>query len=316
MINRFSLGIIAALALAGCGSQIAPTGGDITGAASASHGKSWMLPEAKSEDLMYVAGLSGASYVLSYPQGKLVGTIDVSAAGACSDSSGNVFLPVQDTVLKYPHGAIVPNATLNLPYSGYSCAVDPVTGNLAVTLSENRSVAIFADATGTATTYPVDLTDFFCGYDDQGNLFVDGWTQSTLLGLTELPEGASQFSDVGITPYIAYAPGQVQWDGHHMTVQVAAKQHKPEDFAIYRLAISDYEATIVGTTRIKGIKHMMGVSWLYGDTVIIPYGIQGVRFPNVGFWKYPRGGRPMRQIRNVAGKFASFSGVTISLGSK
>ncbi|MFZ0683287.1 MAG: hypothetical protein WAM84_10470, partial [Candidatus Cybelea sp.] len=301
------------LAFTGCGGAGTTSAAPLGAIGPLEGNGSRMLPGAKQGDLMYVAGLSGKSYVLSYPQGKLVGTIDVSAAGACSDSSGDVFLPVQDTVLEYTHGATVPSATLNLPYNGYSCAVDPVTGNLAVTLSSNRSVAVFPDASGTPTTYQVDLTDYFCGYDSQGNLFVDGWTQSTLLGLSELPKGASEFTDVAISPYSTYAPGQVQWDGQYVTVQVGAGQHKPQAFAIYRLAISDYVATIAGTTRIKGIKHIMAASWLDGDTVIVPYGIQGIRIPNIGFWRYPQGGRPAREIKNVAGKFANFSAVTISV---
>ncbi len=312
--QAFGLGVALAF-LAGCGGQAVTTGA-VSGAAmpQAAHGQSWMSPEAKHDDLMYVAGLSGESYVLSYPQGKLVGTIDVSAASACSDSAGNVYLPVQNTVLKYAHGATVPSATLSLPYNGYSCAVDPLTGDLAVTLSSNRSVAVFAAATGTPTTYQVNLTDYFCGYDDQGNLFVDGWTPSTLLGLAVLPSGGSMFSNISINPYITYAPGQVQWDGQYVTIQVGAGQHKPQAFAIYRLAISGDEATIVGATQIKGLKHMAAQSWIYGNTVIMPYGIQDVRFPNIGFWRYPQGGRPTREIKNVAGKFANFSGVTLSVG--
>ena len=52
-----TLCMVAIAILAGCGSQVAPTGGTSTGAASATHGKSWMLPEAKSENLLYVSNL-------------------------------------------------------------------------------------------------------------------------------------------------------------------------------------------------------------------------------------------------------------------
>src|SRR5580658_4939 len=97
MNNRYALGVIAALALAGCGSQVAPTG--MTGAASASFGKSWMRSEAKGEDLMYVspgAPICGATgtCVYSYPEGKLVGEVSASTEqGLCSDSQGDVFIP-------------------------------------------------------------------------------------------------------------------------------------------------------------------------------------------------------------------------------
>lgn len=39
----------------GCGSQVAPTGGAPQSSAIATHGKSWMLPEAKRRDLLYVS---------------------------------------------------------------------------------------------------------------------------------------------------------------------------------------------------------------------------------------------------------------------
>ena len=35
---------------------------------------SWILPEARSQNLLYVSGNSGYVYIFSFPQGKLVGT--------------------------------------------------------------------------------------------------------------------------------------------------------------------------------------------------------------------------------------------------
>jgi hypothetical protein len=43
-------------------------------ARNAEHAKSWMLPEAKSEDLLYVSNVYTIT-VYSYPKGKLVGTL-------------------------------------------------------------------------------------------------------------------------------------------------------------------------------------------------------------------------------------------------
>ena len=61
-------------------------------------------------------------------------------------------------------------------------------------------------------------------------------------------------------------------------MQVGAGQHKPQAFAIYRLAISDYVATIAGTTRIKGIKHIMAASWLDGALLSFPTESEGFEF--------------------------------------
>ncbi|MGA8796317.1 MAG: hypothetical protein WB526_04520 [Candidatus Cybelea sp.] len=57
-------------------------------------GKSWMLAEAKHEDLLYASVTGcGGTCVYSYPNGKLVGTLDVDGGLLCSDGSGDVFVP-------------------------------------------------------------------------------------------------------------------------------------------------------------------------------------------------------------------------------
>ena len=77
--SRYVLGVCAAVAmLAGCGGSQPPIG--TPGAmpqtsALATHadrGTSWMLPDAKSKDLLYVGDIYDVT-VYSYPQGKLEG---------------------------------------------------------------------------------------------------------------------------------------------------------------------------------------------------------------------------------------------------
>ncbi len=69
--------------LSGCGDpQMGTAAGDHRGslapqaAAHETLGRSWMMPSASSEDLLYVSSIDkGDIYVYSYPQGKLVGTL-------------------------------------------------------------------------------------------------------------------------------------------------------------------------------------------------------------------------------------------------
>ena len=307
-INSYTLAAIAALALAGCGSSQSmatlPAGSWAVRQAN-QHGKS-------GGDLMYLSGLGGKSYVLSYPDGKLVGTIDQTSNGACSDSSGNVFLPGVGGVSEYAHGATKPIVTLSLPEPGNGCSVDPTTGNLAVALIANNGVAVFESASGTATLYPTENEAYYCGYDNEGNLVVDGFGSSGVW-LAELPAGGDSFSNLNLDQPITYNPGQVQWDGSYVTVEVGANIKKPlNTLAIDRLSLSGSVAHVVSQTKFKGIKNVPEESWIYGNTILVPLGLHGGA-PNIGLWAYPKGGRAKNVIKKPAGSTANFTGVTVSV---
>lgn len=100
------------------------------------HARSWMLPEAKSETLLYVFNVYTIT-VYSYPKGKLVGTLSdfEKPYGECVDKSGNVYITDSSfaRIYEYAHGGTKPIHTLKDPeYQPYGCAVDPTTGDLAV----------------------------------------------------------------------------------------------------------------------------------------------------------------------------------------
>jgi hypothetical protein len=136
-VSRYASGLCLAIALlAGCGGSQPPIGAPGTMpqshaiATHADRGTSWMLPEAKSDDLLYVAqaGDREGVWVFSFPQGKLLGKlIGISDAfGLCSDGSGNVFVTEADAgegeVLEYAHGGTSPL----IPYR--LMALSPVRG--------------------------------------------------------------------------------------------------------------------------------------------------------------------------------------------
>lgn len=309
--SRYGLGSCAIAAmLAGCGGSSQSTATLPQSSAvrqGGQHGKSG------SGDLMYVSAYGGKSYVLSYPQGKLVGTIPETGLGVCSDASGDVYMVVADSIMIYAHGATTPTGTLSLPSEGLGCAVDAINGDLAATLNSQDSVAIFSPPYGEPVTYSLDWIGHYCGYDNDGNLFVDGVTGSGTLGLAKLPAGGSNFSDITLSPSSVYTPGTIQWDGKYLSLEVAALQKQPSHFAIERLSVSGSEATVVGATIFKGIKRVPGASWIYANRVIIPYSVGHIFFPDLGVWRYPQGGKPVAQVKQSAGKEITFSGVTVSL---
>ena len=156
-------------------------------AATAAHpdrGRSWMAPDAKTNDLLYISSnLNGDVYVYSYPYDRLKGTVTgfSSPAGECVDKSGHVFITSKSGILEYARGGTTPIATLKDAGLAEGCSVDPKTGNLAVTnystiSSSQGNVAIYKDAKG-SPTYRTDskiYNEDSCGYDNAGNLFVDG----------------------------------------------------------------------------------------------------------------------------------------------
>ena len=146
--NRYALIIFAVALLAGCGGSQPPIGAPgampqtSALATHADRGKSWMLPEAKSEDLLYVTNYSHVS-VYTYPKGKLVGILNGfgSSVGECVDGKGDVFVTntlhlgriPADRIVEYAHGGMKPIAELKTEHVGpVGCAFDPTTGDLAV----------------------------------------------------------------------------------------------------------------------------------------------------------------------------------------
>jgi hypothetical protein len=336
-----ALALIASAAmLAGCGGGGAAPVPLLSGSLDRAHaqrgaarGGSWMAPQAKKEDLLYVSDLEAqAVFIYRYGHGNaLVGTITgfFNPEGLCVDKKGDVFV-TNDTsdgdhqILEYAHGSTTPLATLNDPYGRVNgCSVDPTTGNLAVTnfwgASEGTGgVSIYPHAKGTPASYSDSSIYYYyyCGYDDAGNLFVDGLSSGSSFGLAELPSGSGSFTDISLDQTI-YLPGGVQWDGKYLAVgdQVAVKH----DFTsvIYQFSISGSAGTEIGTTLLDG-SNQVAQFWLpkvdagkkkgQAATVIGPDG-DG---KNTLIWAYPAGGSPTATISGEQDP----TGATLSLAKR
>jgi hypothetical protein len=165
-LARYVLSISVAVAfLVGCGASQPPIASGAMPQSrrigtNASRGGSWMLAEAKSEDLLYASRYSAGISVYSYPSGQKVGQLNgiANIRGLCPDADGNVYVTSEPgAVYEYAHGGSKPINTLTDPGSAYGCAVDPRTGDLAVTNystqgSDYGDVAVFQNGSGTPTT--------------------------------------------------------------------------------------------------------------------------------------------------------------------
>lgn len=240
----------------------------------------------------------------------MIGSVSISGSvqGACSDTQGKVFITNDANVLEFAHGGTSPIATLSLPGSNATgCSVDSKTGDLAVAFSgSTRDIAIFPQASGTPATYNAHLLSFYCGYDNDGNLFASGYGNGNAPGISELATGSPEFSVLSVNAKLGN-PGQMQWDGKYMTYEgITAK-----DITISRLRISGSAASIVSTRRFRPITGFAYQSWINGSRVLIPYGKHGQFARFLGFWKYPEGGSILNRIYHL-GKPAAFWGVTVS----
>jgi hypothetical protein len=232
--------------------------------------------------------------------------------GVCSDAHGNVFIADGSAVLEYVHGGTSPIATFQLPGTdAHACSVDPATENLAVVFeSKYYDVAVFASAQGQPSTYSSGIESNFCGYDSSGNLFVDGYNDAKP-GLSELKSGANSFQTLSISPSVG-GPGQVQWDGEHLTYESDAHLEP----IISQLIISGTAGTVVGTSHFNVRRYLMP-SWIFGSHVVIPYVVRGSHVAHIAVWRYPEGGKPTKTIKDF-GEYKhtlNFQGVTLSVGS-
>jgi hypothetical protein len=304
-MTLFSLGRASALAvvgllLAGCGgssqSQATIPAAPSSVREASHHAKSWMKPGSSSDDLMYAVGGCGGTCVLSYPDGQPVGALTSGGnfSGICSDTAGNVFITQDDAVVEYAHGATTPTRTITLPGGmALGCSVDPMTNDLAVVdrdQNPDSDIAVFPAETGKPLTYTSGLDSSYCGYDDKGNLFVNGDIEEQGYGVSELPSGQSAFNSAMLLPVKVGVPGQLQWDGAHVTWEGTSRG----EIKISRLTLTGSKVTVAGITHFK-IGRGATQSWIDGKQVFIPYASRGRNGrPNkIGVWSYPSGGKPV-----------------------
>ncbi|MGB8907159.1 MAG: hypothetical protein WCC84_00235 [Candidatus Cybelea sp.] len=184
-----------------------------------------------------------------------------------------------------------------------SCAMN-TSGDLAVGILSAGSgagdVVIFKNAGGPGTVMTTPLIgEYFDGYDNQGNLFADGYNSADNFELVELPKGSSTFRPITISNTVKF-PGSVQWDGKYLTVvdQLA----KPN--SIYQYTISGTNATLQGTVQLNGAGDC-AQTWIVKGAV---YCADATNDDGEVF-KYPAGGSA---IAVFTGSFNFPLGVTVT----
>lgn len=285
----------------------------------AARGESWMLPEARSSALLYVADSADGVYVFTYPKGKQVGLLATDVGGGlCSDKGGNVFVADfrGEKVVEYAHGGTKPIATLLVNGEPSDCSVDPVTGNLATVNSvtdDTGGVTIFTNATGKGTAYTDSGAAFgsTCSYDNAGNLFVSAESPSSHFLLAELPYSGTTFRNITVNG--DFRGGNfIQWDGSYVAVTNA---NSKEPVVVSQVEVSGSTANVVGTTTVRGSYGYVKYFWIQGNRIVTPLNGGGPRARKVGLWRYPAGGNASTVITIPKGKYSQgiALGITVSV---
>lgn len=272
-----------------------------------------MSGDTSAKDLLYVVnpGLdsqhTGTVDLYSYPQGVLEQQITsvTYPGGDCSDNKGNVYVtayePSGNVLVEFAHGGTQPIRTLSLPGTNpFSCAVDPTTGDLAVTnygttAGNGASLLVFRKAKGKPKIYTdSDFLNFaYATYDHAGNLFFDGkyprgYEQPIF---AELPRGGKSIEKLNLNYTIGWLSA-VQWDGKYLAVGQAVKPY------IFRFKITGTSGTQVGSTALSDAttafqfvldgKHVIVANQFFYDRYFYEW--------DVLVYDYPQGGNSSGRI--------------------
>lgn len=248
---------------------------------------SWMTPQTKTTSLLYVSN-AGAQDVTVYTYldgsglvlvGKLTGFS--FPTGMCTDSAGDVWIPDYDTrkIEEFAHGGTSPIFTISERVGHpFDCAVDPNTGNLAVTNQQpgNRrsldgQVVVYAKGSHQGRSYQpqngFSEVDFLA-YDNKSNLFADGAENDYGNGLFKLAKGASELTPLTISGGALHTPGAVNWI--KPTLLVGDNDLNGEGTpGAYKLFVSGSTATVVNSLTFAGTQQMYGF-WRRAGRVVVP----------------------------------------------
>lgn len=294
MLSNFGKAVIAtlgaAVVLAGCGGSAGNLSGLNPSDASVTvpnRAVSWMVPQAKQTSLLYVsnAGTQDVT-VYTYLDGGglvLVGTLTGFSfpTGMCSDVAGNVWIPDYDTrkIEEFAHGGTSPVFTIH-QQSGhpFDCAIDPSTGNLAVTDQQpgnkhhfDGSVVVYPKGSHAGTSYQPGggfSAVEFLAYDNKSRLFVDGTANGYGNGLFELAKGGSSLTHVEIAGATLEEPGAVNWIKPTLLVGDGNLGNGGTPGA-YKLFISGSNATVVGSLTFAGTQQTYAF-WRRAGLVAVP----------------------------------------------
>jgi hypothetical protein len=325
----YSISCAAVMLVAGCSSSGMPSGpvqtqpnlNALTSRASAQPSSPIDRKAIAADDMLFVGdGSSDVVRIFDFSRKDApVGQISIDPAGACSDPAGNVWLAGNNgsgfAWYEYRHDGSGPIASLPVVTSPVSCAIDPKTGDMAVAnygYNDVATVNVYKKAQGTPKTYSVSgVTDFyFCAYDDQGNLFVQGtiYTGQYVAIAEELPSGGKSLQSISLVANRSI-PGGLAWDGKHLAVAFGDSE------TIYRFKTGPLGATLIDSSNFAMDEHGFFYIAIHKHRLVTIAGPLDDNPRNDGFnflakFQYPIGAKMLNQQATGLPR-----GLAISLGT-
>jgi hypothetical protein len=274
--------------------------------------KSWVSPDLKKVPrVLFISDyLVDDVYIFTMPAMALEGTLTGfdGPQGMCTDPTGNIWITntKAEQVLQYSRTGTLLKTLSDPGYDPAGCAVNKMNGDLAVTNKFSGSsgpgnVTVYANGSGsgTAITNPNQYEYYFAAYDTNGNLYVDGYSQSFYPILTECPSGSGSCHTLNVSGGTVYAPGGLNWDRVNNDL-VAGDQDCGGQFAscLYQMTVSSSTATITGQTILNNYNG--GACDVIQGTLLTRFSryfagpciSDGSGSSSAGRWRYPAGGNP------------------------
>jgi hypothetical protein len=305
--------------LAACGGSQPPIGAQgAMQAALTVAGRSRNASGSYSELIYAGTGYTNRVYMFTYPAGAFVESFSPpgqSLLGMCTGNGGNIYTvnAVSDdssSVSMYAYGASQPTWTKNMDgYRARSCAVNPLTGNLAIYTqgsSGEDEIAIYPKTGGGPVQYVMphqhEPAHYFA-YDGKGPLYASVLGKDRIWRIARMCVTCRpHYSFLAVNEQIKI--GQLQWVGSYFAAS--------KDRVVYHLSFYGSGITVSGKT-VAAQKQTP--SWIEGSHVMI--GAYGSTSDELAFWHYPKGGKAFTVIQPPDPYFTGVDSLLVSVeGSK
>lgn len=274
------------------------------------HSKSWISPDVKKAPrIMFVSDYAlGDVYIYAMPDVTLKATLTGFSGpqGMCTDGS-NIYITNTNTsqVFKYSRTGSLLNTLNDTGEYPTGCSVNRSNGDVVVSNIVNTSggpgnLELFKGGTGTPTplTNSNQYEYFFPTYDNAGNVYVDGFSNSFFFLLSECSTTSLSCHNVGVSGASPFFPGGLNWDRVNNALVVGDQECGGNlGSCWYSGTVSGSTYSVSGTTNLQNFdgtacdvdQGALGPFSKYAAGGCITF---GTSVSSSDRWAYPAGGTP------------------------